>query len=138
VLFDSFSQPSAAGFGGAGADAAFPDPPTSRDLSPPPGTEDTIDGVWDDAQPQGLPENLSGLLYLNLGRRDGVRINEVARLLRDQCSLTRSEVGRIRVRDRYTYVDVPQERLDSIIESLTGHTFHDKRLSPERARVVKA
>jgi hypothetical protein len=51
--------------------------------------------------------------------------------------LTRSEVGRIRVRDRYTYVDVPQERLDSIIASLMGHTFHDKMLSPERARVVK-
>jgi ATP-dependent RNA helicase DeaD len=128
VLFDTGAQPPAADYD------AF-EPPTARDLEPPISAEDA---EWDAAQPSEPQEHLSGLLYLNLGRRDGVRVNEVGRLLRDQCLLTRSEVGRIRVRDRYTYVDVPQERLDSIIESLTGHTFHDKTLSPERARVVKA
>jgi ATP-dependent RNA helicase DeaD len=133
VLFDTGAQPSAADYALRSEDAF--EPPTARDLEPPISAEDA---AWDAAQPSEPQEHLSGLLYLNLGRRDGVRVNEVGRLLRDQCSLTRSEVGRIRVRDRYTYVDVPQERLDSIIESLTGHTFHDRTLSPERARVVKA
>ena len=135
VLFDSGAQTGMDFDSARTADnAPFPDPQTERDLEPPVSPEDA---AWDAAQPTAPQEHLSGLLYLNLGRRDGVRINEVARMLRDHCSLTRAEVGRIRVRDRYTYVDVPQERLDSIIENLSGHTFHDKTLSPERARVVK-
>jgi ATP-dependent RNA helicase DeaD len=131
VLFDADTQ-SSAEYALRSADAF--EPPTARDIEP----ISPEDAAWDAAQPTEPQEHLSGLLYLNLGRRDGVRVNEVSRLLRDQCLLTRSEVGRIRVRDRYTYVDVPQERLDAIIESLSGHTFHDKTLSPERARVVKA
>jgi ATP-dependent RNA helicase DeaD len=78
------------------------------------------------------------MLFLNLGKRDGVRVAEVARLLRESCELGRNEVGRIRVRDRYTFVDVPSERLDAIIATLRGLTLHDKPLSPERAKAAKA
>jgi ATP-dependent RNA helicase DeaD len=76
-------------------------------------------------------------LYLNLGKRDGVRVGEVARLLRESCELTRNEIGRIRVRDRYTFVDVPEERLDTIISTLSGQLVHDKPLAPERAKTAK-
>jgi ATP-dependent RNA helicase DeaD len=82
-------------------------------------------------------EHLAGLLYLNLGKRDGVRVGEVARLLRDNCELGRGEIGRIRVRDRYTFVDVPEERLDTIIAALNGQVVHDKALAPERAKTAK-
>lgn len=77
------------------------------------------------------------MLYLNLGKRDGLRVPDVARLLRDSCELSRGQIGRIRVRDRYTFVDVPEERLDSIIASLSGQVLHDKPLAPERAKTAK-
>ncbi|HKU41610.1 MAG TPA: DbpA RNA binding domain-containing protein, partial [Polyangiales bacterium] len=95
------------------------------------------DGGWE-AGAEGSGAQLSGMLFLNLGRRDGVRVAEVARLLRESCELSRAEVGRIRVRDRYTFVDVPSERLDSIIAALRGVTLHDKPLAPERAKTAKA
>jgi ATP-dependent RNA helicase DeaD len=79
-----------------------------------------------------------GLLYLNLGKRDGVRVGEVARLLRESCELSRAEIGRIRVRDRYTFVDVPEERLETIIQTLSGQTLHEKALAPERAKTAKS
>jgi ATP-dependent RNA helicase DeaD len=77
-----------------------------------------------------------GLLYLNLGKRDGVRVGEVARLLQESCELSQSDIGRIRVRDRYTFVDVPEERLETIISALSGRTLNDKALAPERAKTT--
>jgi ATP-dependent RNA helicase DeaD len=92
--------------------------------------------AWEEGE-QASTELLEGLLYLNLGKRDGVRVPDVARLLRDSCELTRGQIGRIRVRDRYTFVDVPEGRLDSIIATLNGQVLHDKPLAPERAKTAK-
>ncbi len=83
----------------------------------------------------GNAENLGGTLFLNLGRKDGLRVGEVSRVLRERCSLKRNEIGKIRIRDRYTFVDVPGERLDDIITALEGTELRDKQLAPERAKV---
>jgi ATP-dependent RNA helicase DeaD len=74
-------------------------------------------------------------LYLDVGRKDGVRLGEIARLVREAGELRRAEVGKIRVRDRYTFVEVPEDRLDAVIEKLRGRTLSEKTLSPERAKV---
>ncbi len=75
------------------------------------------------------------VLYLDVGRRDGVRLGEIARLVRETGELRRSEVGRIRVRDRYTFVEVPDDKLDGVVEKLRGQSLGEKALSPERAKV---
>jgi hypothetical protein len=101
------------------------------------GVHDGPHGPHDDDAVGEQAAHLAGLLYLNLGKRDGVRVGEVARLLRENCELSRNEIGRIRVRDRYTFVDVPEERLDTIISTLSGQVVHDKALAPERAKTSK-
>jgi ATP-dependent RNA helicase DeaD len=73
-------------------------------------------------------------LYMNLGRRDGIRPGEIIRLLAENCALDKGEVGRIRIRDRHTFVGVPREKVDSIVDQLSGASSHDKELVVERAR----
>jgi len=80
-----------------------------------------------------LPADV-GMLFLDLGRRDGVRIGELARLVREVGELERDQVGRIRVRDRHTFVEVPIDKLDHVVERLNGHVFRDKPLAAERAK----
>lgn len=82
------------------------------------------------------PES-SGMLFLKLGRKDGLRVGEIAQLLREQCGLERSEVGRIRMRDKYTFVGVPEDKLDEILSKLAGHAINDRPLDAERARVTR-
>jgi ATP-dependent RNA helicase DeaD len=122
-------------------DRAEPRRGRSRPPAPQPSAADDVSG---DEAAEGEYEgggessaHLEGLLYLNLGKRDGIRVGEVAKLLRESCELTRGEIGRIRVRDRYTFVDVPEERLDTIISTLSGQVVHDKALAPERAKSAK-
>jgi ATP-dependent RNA helicase DeaD len=73
-------------------------------------------------------------LYMNVGRRDGVRPGEIIRLLSEVASLERAEVGRIRIRDRHTFVGVPREKVDAILVSLSGKSAMDKDLVVEVAR----
>lgn len=77
----------------------------------------------------------AALLLLDVGRQDGVRVGEIAHLMRDVGGLERADVGRIRVREHHTFVEVPNEKLDHALEKLRGHTVYQKALSPERAKV---
>ena len=77
-------------------------------------------------------------LELAVGKREGVRAGEVARLLRDVGMLAKSEVGRIHVRDRVTLVSVRAEKLDALIESLAEVKYNDVPVSPRRGDVAEA
>lgn len=91
-----------------------------------------IDGD-DDAQdtpPEGSP---TATLYVNVGRRDELKASELGRLLRDRAGLKRREIGRIRVRDEHSLVDVPQERAKDVIDSMAGATLRDRELEIDLA-----
>jgi hypothetical protein len=94
----------------------------------------------DDQESQGdlAGDQLNAVLYLDIGRKDGARVSEIARLLREVGELRRSEVGRIRIRDRHTFVEVPDGKLEQLLAKLKGHAVYDKALSPERAKAGRA
>ena len=73
-------------------------------------------------------------MYVNVGRRDELKASELGRLLRDRTGLKRKEIGRIRVRDRHSLVDVPEDRAQDVIESMAGATLRDRELELELAK----
>jgi ATP-dependent RNA helicase DeaD len=77
-------------------------------------------------------------LFVNLGRRDGVRVADLVQLFEAHAGLTKEEIGRIRVRDRHSFVDVPLDRAERVIQALTGQRAHEKALVVELARVERA
>lgn len=82
------------------------------------------------AEPQGP---VTATLYVNVGRRDELKASELGRLLRDRTGLKRKEIGRIRVRDKHSLVDVPEDRAEDVIESMAGTTLRDRELQFEFA-----
>ena len=56
------------------------------------------------------------------------------RLLRDRTGLKRKEIGRIRVRDKHSLVDVPEDRVDDVLESMAGAVLRDRELEMELAK----
>jgi hypothetical protein len=77
-------------------------------------------------------------LELAVGRREGVRAGEVARLLRDVGGLAKVDVGRIHVRDRVTLVSVRAERIDELLETLADVKYNDAPVSARRGDVAEA
>ncbi len=73
-------------------------------------------------------------LFVNVGRRDGARVGDLNRLFQDQGGLEREHVGRIRLRDKHSFVSVPEDRADAVVETLTGKAFAERELKVERAK----
>ena len=88
-------------------------------------------GEIPEARPE-LPDMTT--LYLNVGKRDGLEAQDLTALLSSSCELGSEDIGRVRVKDRHTFVGVPTERVDSVISSLAGQTIKNRELHVERAR----
>jgi ATP-dependent RNA helicase DeaD len=106
---------------------------TERDLDPVDARDEDADGR-DNAHSQDEGDEGMTRLYVNLGRRDGVRAGDIARLLRDTCSLERTDIGRIRVRDKHAFVDVSSERVDHVLSTLPGQTVDEREVVVEVAK----
>lgn len=114
-------------------------PPTPEPAAPAEPEPENAEPEPESKPREEAPEDLeddgeSVFVYLNVGRRDGARPGEILRLLTEHCDLDKEEVGRIRIRDRHTFVGVPREKADAIVEQLTGKSALEKELVAERAR----
>lgn len=72
-------------------------------------------------------------LFVNVGRREGVRPSDVQKLLADK-GLPAEAIGRIRVRDRMTYLDVAKDASERVIAALTGEVIGGRTVVAEVAR----
>jgi len=73
-------------------------------------------------------------LFLNVGRRDGLRPGDVHRLLTEVARIEEAEQGRIRMRERITFVSVRPEQLERAITALGGQVVAGRTLVAERAK----
>jgi ATP-dependent RNA helicase DeaD len=73
-------------------------------------------------------------LFLNVGRRDGLRPGDVQKLLVDLARIDEGEHGRIRMRERITFVSVRPELLERAITALGGQVVAGRTLVAERAK----
>ena len=72
-------------------------------------------------------------LFVNVGKREGVHPSDLQKLLSDS-GIATQDAGRIRVRDRMTFMTVRKEMFDQAVAALTGHVFGGRTVVAERAR----
>ena len=82
-----------------------------------------------------LPDDPSFVqIFVNVGRRDGARAGDIQELLEKNGSMPVGETGRIRVRDRMTFVSVKKELLEKAIEALAGQVIGGRNVVAELAK----
>jgi ATP-dependent RNA helicase DeaD len=118
----------------ATAEVAMPERSRARDEGARPERDEASDSDFTNGDDDETRADMTRL-YINVGRRDGIRAGEINRLLRERCELSRAEIGRIRVRDKHTFVDVLTPRVDGVVAALGGQTVQDRELVVEPARV---
>jgi ATP-dependent RNA helicase DeaD len=74
-------------------------------------------------------------IFLNVGRRDGARAPDLQKLLTDGAGIARQDTGRIRIRDRVTFVSVRPEDLAKAIEVFQGRTIGGRKVIAEPAKI---
>jgi ATP-dependent RNA helicase DeaD len=72
-------------------------------------------------------------LFVNVGKREGVRASELQRMLTDK-GMGEQEIGRIRVRDRMSFISVKREALDRAAAALSGQVVGGRTVVAELAR----
>ncbi|HKQ69154.1 MAG TPA: DbpA RNA binding domain-containing protein [Polyangiaceae bacterium] len=73
-------------------------------------------------------------IFVNLGRRDAVSASDFQRVLAELAGISRAETGRIRIRDRSSFVSVKRELLEKALAALNGATISGKAVQAEPAR----
>jgi ATP-dependent RNA helicase DeaD len=86
----------------------------------------------DAAEPEDDPAFAN--VFLNVGRRDGLRADDVQRLLLEKAKLDPADVGHVRLRDRMTFVGIRREHAETAMKALVGTLVGERKLNAELAK----
>jgi ATP-dependent RNA helicase DeaD len=73
-------------------------------------------------------------IFVNVGRKDGVRPGDFVAVLAEAPGLNRDDIGRIRIRDKHTFILVRAEVIEDAVKALQGRSFGGRIANAERAR----
>ncbi|BCJ75049.1 DEAD-box ATP-dependent RNA helicase CshA [Catellatospora sp. IY07-71] len=68
-------------------------------------------------------------LFIGLGRRDGVRPQDLVGAIAGESGLAGRDIGAIEIADRFSLVEVPAAAADHVIDALRTATIKNKRVS---------
>ncbi|MDP3276482.1 MAG: DEAD/DEAH box helicase [Deltaproteobacteria bacterium] len=85
-------------------------------------------------EPETIESDM-GEVRVALGRRDGVRGGDLARMVRDRAGIAPKDIGTIKLYDRFALIPVRADQVDTVIEALESVSIEDRPLSPERGRL---
>ena len=92
----------------------------------------------DDGRPRPAggrgPKGAVARLYVNVGRRDGVRPQDLVGAITGETGLRGNEIGAIRIFDKFALVEVPDGEADKVIGDMSRATIRGKRAGVRRDR----
>jgi ATP-dependent RNA helicase DeaD len=74
----------------------------------------------------GAPQAGTAFIYVGVGRKAGIRPNDLVGAIANETGLTGREIGPIRITDSYSVVGVPEGRLDAVIGQLKNTVIRGK------------
>jgi len=93
-------------------------------------------GSKSDENPQltSLPEEESTRLFISIGKNRRLFPKEIITLIMSKTQTPREDIGRIRILDNYSFVQVRDTKAEEIIKTLTGHKFRGRTLTVNFAK----
>jgi ATP-dependent RNA helicase DeaD len=87
-------------------------------------------------EPEGVPPADSGMvrLFLSAGRRNGVRPADVVGAIANEAGVPGKSIGAIDVYDNFTFVEVPAEYRDQVLERMSRATIRGRPVDARLAR----
>jgi ATP-dependent RNA helicase DeaD len=73
-------------------------------------------------------------LFLSIGRIDKVEPKKLLKFIGDSTDLEVQEIGDIDILDKFTFIDVPEKFVDTIMKKVTGTRFNGRRVNIEIAK----
>ena len=80
------------------------------------------------------PSGPTTRLYVALGRRAGIRPQDIVGAITGESDLTGRQIGAIEIQDRFSLVEVPLDAADRVVDALRGSSIKGKRANVRRER----
>lgn len=110
-------------------------------------TESAVPGFTESPAPRGRSRDRNGergnsadendgfaQIFVNVGRRDGVSPEEILAIVVSRGNIPEAELGRVRMRERVSFVGVKPEHVDDAIVALAGQSLGGRTVVAEKAR----
>ena len=114
-------------------------PSIARDARPPARERDSrrVDGRRDRAGKPRQSDAGVTRLFVGLGRRAGLRPQDLVGAITGEAGLTSRDIGAIQITDRFSLVEVPEPAADRIIAALQRSTIRGRRPTVRRERYTR-
>ncbi|GAB2559036.1 DEAD/DEAH box helicase [Spirosoma areae] len=73
-------------------------------------------------------------LMVSIGRKDFVRPGDIVGAIAGEANIPGNTIGSIDIFDKFTYVDVPKEVANQVVDAMEGNTIKGRRVNIEIAR----
>ncbi len=73
-----------------------------------------------------------GTVYIGLGRKSGIRPGDLVGAIANEAGLSGSEIGPIRIADKFATVGVPESSVDMVIKSIEATSIKGKKVKARR------
>lgn len=73
-------------------------------------------------------------MFINVGRNKKIQPGDVVKSIASETSMSGSNIGHIDIFDNYTFVDIPEEYADEVLEIMRKGTIKGNKVTIERAK----
>ncbi|MEX0846850.1 MAG: DEAD/DEAH box helicase [Ilumatobacteraceae bacterium] len=81
---------------------------------------------------KGAVSSGTGRLYIGVGRKDGVRPQDLVGAIANETNLVGRQIGPIKISEHFSIVGVPDESLDDVVETLRKSTIKGRKATIRR------
>ncbi len=91
------------------------------------------DGPQRERAPRERDANMTRLM-VSIGRKDFVRPGDIVGAIAGEADIPGNTIGSIDIFDKFTYVDVPKDVANRVVDAMEGNTIKGRRVNIEVAR----
>ena len=80
------------------------------------------------------PARTKGLarIYIGAGRKNNLRPTDLVGAIVNEAGIEAREIGTIEIADKFSLVELPEERVDQVVKALRASTIKGKKLTVRR------
>ncbi len=116
------------------ASLAHSGPSKQAASEPPPAAQVSSEDQTPRSKPDDEPKPKPNEIYIDAGRKDGLRITMLMREISRFTDLPRSAIGKVRMLARSTFVSVPEEHFNMVQKAIGKIEFQGRKLKAEPAK----
>jgi len=73
-------------------------------------------------------------IFVSIGRRDYVRPGDIVGAIAGEAGIPGNSIGHIEIQDKFTFVDIPREHVNRVLDAMEDNTIKGRRVNVDVAR----